>query len=100
MTDDEQYLIAEGNFETVCRDGQLLFARKNRQYGNAIRHTGVLGAVVEIIGAAARLPAMVLRNTTHGRDIQAKLIDVLLDIHNYASIAIMMLHDDNWEGEE
>ena len=86
-------------FYDQCDKGQQLFKIKNVQYDNTIERTGVLGAVVELIGAVARLPVMVLREPTHGRKIKDKLIDVLLDIHNYASIALMMIESENWEGK-
>ena len=87
-------------FKAVCKVCGETFEKKNKAYGDAIWKTGVLGAVVELIGATARLPQMVLRNKQHGRDIKESLIDVLLDIHNYAAIGIMMVDADNWEGEE
>lgn len=87
-------------FEEECKDCQKLFKKKNEQYGNSIWKTGVLGAVVEIMGATARLPMMVLRRSDHGRDTFVKLVDVLMDIHNYATIALMMVHENNWEGED
>lgn len=88
------------HFANVCDTCQELFAEKNEQYGNTIVKTGVLGACVELIGAVARLPKMVLKDAMHGRGQAEKLRDVLMDIHNYASIAIMMLDDNNYEGVE
>lgn len=87
-------------FKNVCKDCGMLFEAKNRAYGDTIWKTGVLGAVVELIGACARLPQMVLRNEYHGRDVNENLVDVLKDIHNYAAIGLMMIESDNWEGEE
>lgn len=87
-------------FKNVCENCGETFAIKNKAYGDAIWKTGVLGAVVELIGACARLPQMVLRNRFHGREIKENLADVLVDIHNYAAIGLMMLESDNWEGEE
>jgi hypothetical protein len=86
-------------FEDVCVTCSELFAEKNAQYGNTIVKTGVLGASVELIGAVSRLPQMVLKSPAHGRNDPEKLRDVLMDIHNYATIALMMMTDYNWEGE-
>lgn len=86
-------------FDELCENSKELFRLKNAQYGDAIWYTGVLGAAVELIGAVARLPKLVLRNPTHGRDHKASLTDIFMDIHNYANIALMMLQADNWEGE-
>lgn len=87
------------HFVAVCATCTELFEDKNDQYGNAIVKTGVLGATVELIGVINRLPNMVLKDTSHGREQAEKLRDIFMDIHNYASIAIMMLDDNNWEGE-
>ena len=86
-------------FESHCEAGAELFLIKNRQYGNSIVRTGVLGACVELIGACARLPQLVLKAMDHGRSTPEVLRDVFLDIHNYANIALMMLEQENWEGE-
>lgn len=87
-------------FKNVCENCGETFAIKNKAYGDAIWKTGVLGAVVELIGACARLPQMVLRSRFHGREIRENLVDVLKDIHNYAAIGLMMIESGNWEGEE
>lgn len=86
-------------FDEICEYSKELFRLKNSQYGDAIWYTGVLGASVELIGAVARLPQLVLRNPEHGRNSRESLIDIFTDIHNYANIALMMLKADNWEGE-
>ena len=103
MTDDNplltEYEQAVENFSQQCVLSTELFKYKNRQYGNSIEATGVLGAVVEIIGAVARLPAMVIRNPTFGQNRGTKLVDVLRDIHNYATIALVMIEKDNWSGK-
>lgn len=90
---------ALNRFIEVSEKCYALFKRKNKQYGNSIATTGLLGAAVSIIGAAARLPIMVVSNSSHGRDISDKLKDVLMDIANYSIIAVMMILDDNWEGK-
>lgn len=86
-------------FDEICDESKKLFRRKNKQYGDAIWYTGVLGASVELIGAVARLPQLVLRDREHGRKHADKLKDIFMDIHNYSNIAIMMLDANNWEGE-
>lgn len=85
-------------FKAQCAANTAVFRVKNAEYGNTIEATGVLGAVTELIGAAARLPKLVLRNRTHGRSALKALRNALLDIHNYANIALMMIDSGNWEG--
>jgi hypothetical protein len=85
------------NIDQKCLE---LFERKNKEYGNTIVETGVLGASVELIGGVARLKQLVLRNPTHGADKDAELINVLMDLHNYSNIALMMLQENNFSGAE
>jgi hypothetical protein len=75
-----------------------LFKKKNSQYGDSIGRTGVLGAAVELVGIVYRIFSMVIKNKTHGREHKMSLRDVFSDIHNYSTIALMMLEDDNWDG--
>lgn len=89
---------ASAEFDLLCEQSQDLFRVKNAQYGNAIVTTGVLGASVELIGAAARLRTLVLTAEGHGRNEVRSLIDVFMDLHNYSNIALIMLRDNNWEG--
>jgi len=86
-------------FDRIDAKTRSVFANKNRQYQDAIKDTGVLGASVELVGLAGRLKALVLRNSTHGQDDQEALANALLDTINYGHIALMMLEDENWEGE-
>jgi hypothetical protein len=75
-----------------------LFVQKNEEYGDTIKKTGVLGASVELIGTCARLPKLVLRSASRGRDNDAALRNVFMDIANYAVIALIMMSENNWEG--
>lgn len=87
-------------FQKICLLNLQLFAQKNEQYGNTIVETGVLGASVELVGAVARLKKMVLKSGDGGKSNREALIDIFMDIHNYANIALMMLEEDNFTGVE
>lgn len=87
------------DFVEICNTGHKIFEEKNTDYGDSIRFGGLLAACYEIVGAAMRLPKLVFFAPDHGRNKAAKIYDVLLDIHNYAAIALMMMKDDNWEGK-
>lgn len=86
-------------FKTICASSHRLFRRKNYEYRDTIVETGVLGAAVELVGIAGRLKALVLKNRDHGRSHRDELIDILKDAHNYANIALMMLAEENWDGD-
>lgn len=77
-----------------------LFSRKNEEYGDTIHRTGVLGATVELIGVVARLRKLVLQSHDFGESKSDTLIDIFMDIHIYAGIALMMLDDKNFIGKE
>jgi hypothetical protein len=76
-----------------------LFIKRNTEYGDSIRFGGVLSACYEIVGASMRFPTLVFFTSDHGRSRKAKLFDILLDIMNYANIALMLMKEDNWEGK-
>lgn len=85
-----------------------LFLERNKQYGNSIEETGVLGAVVELVAKNARLRELVLKNqswgfgmdTPLGGELEQRVKDTLQDLVNYGVIALMMLEDENYRGVE
>lgn len=98
-TDEAIYEHRVRVFRQLCRENQAVFEEKNKQYGDAIRLTGVLGAAIELIGCVNRLQQLVVKAPGHGRGNEEAIFNVLTDAHNYANIAAMMLEDQNWEGE-
>lgn len=88
-------------FCDMCYRATNLFARKNREYGDAIVATGVMGAMVEVITVAARVQTMLKNpeNFTIPDDFSNELWDKMLDLHNYANIVMMMIEDENWTGK-
>lgn len=88
------------HFHSLCHNNMHLFARKNKEYGNAFEVYGVLGVVCEILGAAARLPQLVLWAADHGKSKRESVANVLMDLHNFANMAIMCLERDNWDGRK
>lgn len=87
-------------YQSEIEETLKIFVVKNHEYGDAIAETGVLGAVTEIVGVAARLNKLVLKSTEHGRRDKQQIYDKLRDGLNYCVIGLMMLQDDNWEGKE
>jgi len=85
-------------FDRITAKSREIFNEKNRKYQDAVRDTGVNGAVVEFVGLTGRLKALVLRNETHGRDSIQELVNALMDAQVYSYIALMMVEDENWEG--
>lgn len=88
-------------FFDVCVKNHGIFLVKNEEYDNTIIRTGVLGASIEIIGAAMRLRPLVLKH--HNDQVISEstvkaIKNVAVDLHNYANILMMMLEDNNWDG--
>ena len=87
-------------FHFHCLQGQELFKMKNAQYGNAFEAYGLLGVVCEILGAVHRLPQLVLWAPDHGKAMKEKIVDILIDIHNFSNMALMVIDHDNWDGRK
>jgi hypothetical protein len=85
-------------FASLCEQAGALFARKNRQYGGAYRWMGLIGTISEIFGIAMRLVNMVFRDFDNLPANREKIRDCLLDLHNYANMAVMCLDDENYYG--
>lgn len=93
--------LAVKKFIHACMECQTVFVQKNFQYGNSIADTGAIGAIVTLIGDTARVRKLVLdkqRIDINEVDWE-KVREVLLDIHNYATIGMMMIDDNNLTGE-
>lgn len=84
----------------IFQEGFALFCTKNREYGNSIEATGVVGAVVALTGDIARLRNLVLYAPELGKISSENVRDKLMDVMVQAMIGIMMLENHNWEGRE
>lgn len=97
---DNETKVERGRvFDEVCEASKEIFEDRNVKYGDAIVSTGVLGAVVELIGNVARLRKMVLQSNDAGESHVNEIVEILKDVHNYSNIAIMMASEDNWKGK-
>lgn len=102
MSDEQNLELALHRFQDACKIGQDIFEERNRMYGNAIETTGLLGAVIELIGNTARLRQLVLEQVVESGSADfdwPAIHDTLVDIHNYAGIGLMMYEKGNIAGE-
>lgn len=81
-------------------EAKSIFAQKNREYGDSIRYGGVLGPIIEFIGLSGRLKKLIVLNPKHGRGLKKLLRNILMDMIVYSVIAMMMMNENNWEGEK
>ena len=79
----------------IQKEAAELFDKKNKDYGNAFAENGAIGVLVRIGDKISRL-----KNITKNKISlveEEKLRDTLLDLHNYAAMAIMLLDDNEFE---
>ena len=78
--------------EKVQNEGLELFKKKNTDYGDAFANYGVVGVLVRMGDKIARLQSI----TTNSVSLvnTESLRDTLIDLHNYAAMAIMLLDKD------
>ena len=77
--------------EKVQKEGLDLFVKKNKDYGDAFATYGTIGVLVRIGDKINRLNH-VSKNKINLVDDET-LRDTLIDLHNYAAMAIMLLDE-------
>ena len=68
-----------------------LFAKKNADYGDAFAKFGIIGVLMRIEDKIQR--TLSISNTKVQLVNDETLQDTLLDLHNYAAMALMLLDD-------
>jgi beta-glucosidase/6-phospho-beta-glucosidase/beta-galactosidase len=66
-----------------------LFSRKNADYGDAFAKYGLVGVLMRIEDKIQRALSITKNGVTLVED--EKILDTLLDLHNYAAMGIMLL---------
>ena len=69
-----------------------LFARKNADYGDSFATYGSVGVIVRMGDKIARLANITNKGINLIED--EKIRDTLIDLHNYAAMAIMLLDEE------
>jgi hypothetical protein len=82
--------------ETVQHEAKELFSKKNQDYGDAFANYGPIGVLVRIGDKLQRLQSISSSGITLVQD--ERLRDSLIDLHNYAAMAVMLL--DNPEASK
>ena len=77
------------NIQDKCRD---IFAKKNADYGDSFSSHGTIGVMVRISDKLTRF-TNVTKNKLEIKVDDETLRDTLMDLHNYAAMAIMCLDD-------
>ena len=69
-----------------------LFSRKNRDYGDAFANYGTVGVLVRMGDKIMRLQSISKNGIQLVND--ERLRDTLIDLHNYAGMAVMLLDEE------
>ena len=77
--------------DIVQLEARKLFQRKNSDYGDAFATYGPVGVLVRIGDKIQRLQSIHKRGITLVKD--EKMRDTLIDLHNYAAMAIMLIDE-------
>lgn len=87
--------------DTINRTDQLkkvqeealeLFNKKNTDYGDAFAQFGPIGVIIRIGDKISRLTNIKKKGVTMVED--EKIRDTLIDLHNYAAMAIMLIDEE------
>jgi beta-glucosidase/6-phospho-beta-glucosidase/beta-galactosidase len=77
--------------ETIQRQALELFKRKNADYGDAFDKFGVIGVLMRIEDKIQRSLSITKNGVNLVNDEGIR--DTLLDLHNYAAMALMLLDE-------
>ena len=77
--------------QNVQTEGLELFKKKNADYGDSFANFGPVGVIIRMGDKINRL-ASVTRNGVNLVDTES-VRDTLIDLHNYAAMAIMLLDE-------
>ena len=77
----------------IQQDALTIFKQKNADYGDAFAKYGVIGVLMRIEDKIQRSVSI----TKNGINLVADegIKDTLLDLHNYAAMALMLLEEDD-----
>jgi len=78
-------------FRKVQRESIELFTRKNTDYGDAFATYGTVGVLVRMSDKIQRCVSITKNGITLVES--ENLRDTLLDLHNYAAMAIMLMDE-------
>jgi hypothetical protein len=77
----------------IQQEGLELFTKKNIDYGDAFAKYGVIGVLMRIEDKIQRSLSITKNGVNLIKDESIK--DTLLDLHNYAAMALMLLDEEN-----
>lgn len=80
------------HMQKIQDEGLELFKKKNQDYGDAFANYGPIGVLVRMGDKISRLNNITKNGITMVEG--EKIRDTLIDLHNYAAMAIMLIDED------
>lgn len=77
--------------KNIQQEGLELFKRKNADYGDAFAKYGVVGVLMRIEDKIQRAMSITKNGVNMVED--EKIRDTLIDLHNYAAMALMLMDE-------
>jgi hypothetical protein len=84
--------------QTVQNEALELFSKKNQDYGDAFATYGTIGVLVRLGDKIHRLQSITSKGINLIED--EKLRDTLIDLHNYAGMAVMLMDEKDENKDE
>jgi hypothetical protein len=81
--------------KTVQAEALALFEKKNKDYGDAFANFDTIGVLVRLSDKISRAVSISKSSVTLVND--ESLRDTLIDLHNYAAMAIMLMDEKSTE---
>ena len=76
----------------IQKEGSELFSKKNKDYGDAFAKYGTIGVLMRIEDKIQRAMSITKNGVNLVNDEGIR--DTLLDLHNYAAMALMLLDEE------
>ena len=89
MSQSEHIHDRPAQLRAVQDDALELFKKKNADYGDAFATYGPIGVLVRMGDKISRLQSITKNGISLVND--EKIRDTLIDLHNYAAMAVMLL---------
>ena len=80
-------------YKAVQKEAIELFQRKNKDYGDAFANYGPVGVIVRMGDKINRLSSVTKNQVSLVQNESIR--DTLIDLHNYAAMAIMLMDERN-----
>ncbi len=92
MMQYENYMKRIEQMQKIQKEGLELFKKKNADYGDAFAKFGTIGVLMRIEDKLSRF--LNISNKEILMVNEEGLKDTLIDLHNYAAMALILLEND------